>query len=47
MHFIAGKSLESIGRTEEVSLLFRAKDSLSEGIVDMRVILSGGTGDSK
>ena len=31
-----GKSLESIGRAEEVSLQFRAKGSLSEGIVDMR-----------
>ena len=31
----AGKSFKSIGRAEEVSLQFRARDSLSEGIADM------------
>ena len=35
MHIEAGKSLESIGIAEEVSLQFRAEDSLSEGIADM------------
>ena len=36
MHIEAVKSLESIGRAEELSLQFIAKDSLSEGIADMR-----------
>ena len=38
VHIEAGKSLESIGRprAEEASLQFRAKDSLSEEIADMR-----------
>jgi len=36
VHIEAGKLLESMGRAEEVSLHFRAKDSLSEGIADMR-----------
>ena len=49
MHSEAGKSLESIGRAEEVSYELKAKDSLGERIVDMRwyEIPNGGTGDSK
>ncbi len=31
VHIEAGKSLESIGRAEEVSLEFRAKDNFGEG----------------
>jgi len=36
VHNEAGQSLESIGRAEEVSFEFKVKDSLSEGIADMR-----------
>ena len=42
MHLEAGKSLESIGRAEEVSFEFKAKDGFSEVIVDMK-----GVGNSK
>ena len=49
VHNEAGQLLESIGRAEEVSFEFKVKDSLSEGIADMREygIPNGGTGDRK
>jgi len=36
VHNEARQSLESIGRAEEVSFEFGAKDSFGEGIADMR-----------
>jgi len=49
VHIEARKSLESIGRAEEVSFELRAKDRLGERIADMtwKGIPNGGTGDSK